>query len=52
MCRHLDRMVEVFGEEQGCRMFRKIAPWYAKRFGPASEFNRRVVLLSSRLQFD
>ncbi|HEY4953064.1 MAG TPA: tRNA dihydrouridine synthase DusB, partial [Verrucomicrobiae bacterium] len=32
MCRHLDLMVEVFGEELGCRMFRKIAPWYAKRF--------------------
>ena len=27
MCRHLDLMVEVFGEELGCRMFRKIAPW-------------------------
>lgn len=52
MCRHLDRMIEVFGEEQGCRMFRKIAPWYAKRFGPASEFNRRVVLLSSRAQLN
>src|SRR5204862_8106130 len=23
MCRHLDLMVEVFGEEHGCRMFRK-----------------------------
>jgi len=34
MCRHLDLMIEVFGEEPGCRMFRKIAPWHAKRFGP------------------
>src|SRR5229473_2922319 len=41
MCRHLELMVEVFGEELGCRMFRKAAPWYAKRFGPANEFNRR-----------
>src|SRR6187551_3418786 len=24
MCRHLDLMVEVFGEELGCRMFRKV----------------------------
>ena len=31
---HLDSMIEVFGEEPGCRMFRKVAPWYAKRFGP------------------
>ncbi len=51
MCRHLDLMIEVFGEEHGCRMFRKVAPWYAKRFGPVSEFNKRVVLLSSRAHF-
>jgi hypothetical protein len=51
MCRHLDLMIEVFGEEHGCRMFRKVAPWYAKRFGPCHEFNKRVVLLSSRAQF-
>jgi tRNA-dihydrouridine synthase B len=51
MCRHLDLMVEVFGDEHGCRMFRKVAPWYAKRFGPASVFNKRVVLVSSRAQF-
>lgn len=52
MGRHLERMVEVFGEEHGCRMFRKVAPWYAKRFGPANEFNKRVVRLSSRAEFD
>jgi len=51
MSRHLDLMIEVFGEELGCRMFRKIAPWHAKRFGPSSEFNKRVVLLSSQAQF-
>jgi tRNA-dihydrouridine synthase B len=51
MCRHLDLMVEVFGEVHGCRMFRKVAPWYAKRFGPANEFNKRVVLVSSRAEF-
>jgi hypothetical protein len=43
-------MVEVFGEEHGCRMFRKVAPWYAKRFGPASVFNRAVVTISSKAQ--
>jgi tRNA-dihydrouridine synthase B len=52
MCRHLDLMVEVFGEEHGCRMFRKVAPWYSRRFGPANEFNKRVVLMSSRAGFD
>jgi nifR3 family TIM-barrel protein len=51
MCRHLDLMIEVFGEAHGCRMFRKVAPWYAKRFGPANAFNKRVVLISSRAEF-
>ena len=51
MCRHLDLMIEVFGEPHGCRMFRKVAPWYAKRFGPANEFNKRVVLVSRRTEF-
>ena len=51
MCRHLDLMIEVFGETHGCRMFRKVAPWYSKRFGPVHEFNKRVVLLSSRAEF-
>jgi len=52
MSRHLALMVQTFGEEHGCRMFRKVAPWYAKRFGPANEFNKRVVTLSSRVEFD
>jgi tRNA-dihydrouridine synthase len=51
MCRHLDLMIEVFGEEPGCRMFRKIAPWHAKRFGPCREFNKRVVQVSTRAGF-
>ena len=52
MTRHLDLMIQVFGEEHGCRMFRKVAPWYAKRFGPANEFNRRIVRLSSKAEYD
>ena len=51
MCRHLDLMIEVFGEKQGCRMFRKIAPWHAKRFGPCHEFNKRVVKVSTKAEF-
>src|SRR6185295_13473352 len=51
MCRHLDLMVEVFGEELGCRMFRKVAPMYSRRFGPVAEFNKRVVLVSTKAQF-
>ncbi|HTR41025.1 MAG TPA: tRNA dihydrouridine synthase DusB [Pseudomonadales bacterium] len=51
LCRHLDLMVEVFGEEHGCRMFRKVAPWYAKRFGPCHEFNKHVVKISTFAEF-
>jgi tRNA-dihydrouridine synthase len=51
MCRHLDLMIEVFGEELGCRMFRKVAPWYAKRFGPCHEFNKQVVQVSTKAGF-
>lgn len=51
LSRHFDLMIEVFGEELGCRMFRKVAPQYARRFGPASEFNKRVVHVSNRAQF-
>lgn len=51
MCRHLDLMLEVFGETHGCRIFRKVAPWYSKRFGPANEFNKRVVQLTSKAEF-
>ncbi len=52
MCRHLDLMLEVFGEEHGCRMFRKVAPWYSKRFGPANEFNKQIVRLTSKAEFE
>jgi hypothetical protein len=52
MRRHLELMVEVFGEELGCRMFRKVAPWYAKRFGPCHEFNKKVVQVHTRKQFN
>ncbi len=51
MSRHFDLMIEVFGEELACRMFRKVAPWYSKRFGPANEFNKKVVLVSTRGEF-
>jgi tRNA-dihydrouridine synthase B len=52
MHRHLDLMIEVFGEELGCRMFRKVAPWYSKRFGPCHEFNKKVVQVRTRAEFN
>lgn len=48
MNRHLDLMIDVFGEELGCVMFRKVGPWYAKRFGPASFFNKSIVRIATR----
>src|SRR6202142_3418980 len=52
LCRHLNLMIEVFGEEHGCRMFRKVAPWYSKRFGPCHEFNKKVVKITTRTEFN
>ncbi|MGH7994112.1 MAG: tRNA dihydrouridine synthase, partial [Limisphaerales bacterium] len=51
MCRHLDLMIEVFGESLGCRMFRKVAPWYSRQFGPCHEFNKHAVQISTRAEF-
>jgi tRNA-dihydrouridine synthase B len=33
-------------------MFRKVAPWYSKRFGPSNLFNKRVVTISRRAEFE
>jgi nifR3 family TIM-barrel protein len=51
LARHFDLMIEVFGEELGCRMFRKVAAWYAKRLGPAVAFRRRMATLRSPADF-
>ena len=50
--RHLNLIIECFGEELGCKMFRKIGPWYAKQFGPNTFFNERITRLSSREEFE
>jgi len=52
MRRHLLLMTEIFGETQGCIMFRKIAPWHVRLLGPTHEFNTRVHHLASLAQFD
>jgi nifR3 family TIM-barrel protein len=49
---HFDRYCEFYGDEQGPRLFRRVAPWYAKRFGPAKVFKRRVTTISSRADFE
>ncbi len=49
---HLEALVEVFGEKRGCLMFRKIGPLCARRWGPVREFNRRIVTLTARTEFE
>ncbi|MDB6128523.1 MAG: tRNA dihydrouridine synthase DusB [Verrucomicrobia bacterium] len=50
--RHFDRYVSFYGEAHGSRLFRKVAPWYAKRFGPAKSFKRRIITITSRADFE
>jgi len=52
MSRHLDHMIAFFGEDRGCRLFRKIGPWYAKQFGPTRYFRQRIHDFRSRAGFD
>jgi nifR3 family TIM-barrel protein len=52
MTRHLERNIEFFGEERGCILFRKVMPWYARRFGPATSFKKEAVLIQSRVDYD
>src|SRR5476651_1096775 len=50
--RHFERYVEFYGEENGAKLFRKVAPWYAKRFGPAKPFKRSIIAINSRADFE
>lgn len=50
--RHFDRYVEFYGEDQGCRSFRKVAPWYARRFGPSKPFKQAIVKIRTRADFE
>jgi nifR3 family TIM-barrel protein len=50
--RHFERYVEFYGEDHGARLFRKVAPWYAKRFGPSKPFKQRIISIRSRADFE
>lgn len=50
--RHFERYVQFYGEAHGARLFRRVAPWYAKRFGPAKPFKQRITKISSAADFD
>lgn len=49
---HFERYCVFYGEERGARLFRKVAPWYAKRFGPAKPFKQRILTIESRADFE
>lgn len=49
---HLERMVEFYGETKGCIQFRKVGPWYAKRFGPSKLFKDNIVKLQNLAHYD
>jgi tRNA-dihydrouridine synthase B len=49
---HFDRYCEFYGEARGARLFRKVAPWYAKRFGPAKPFKQRILTIESKADFE
>ena len=50
--RHFERHCEFYGETQGAKLFRKVAPWYAKRFGPAKPFKQSMITIISRADFE
>lgn len=52
MRRHFERYCEFYGEGNGARLFRKVAPWYAKRFGPSKPFKQRIITITSRADFE
>ena len=52
MRRHFERYCEFYGEANGARLFRKVAPWYAKRFGPSKPFKQRIITITSRADFE
>ena len=49
---HFGRYCEFYGEARGARLFRKVAPWYAKRFGPSRPFKQRILTIESRADFE
>ena len=52
MRRHFERYCTFYGEEHGARLFRKVAPWYARRFGPSKPFKQAVITITSRADFE
>ncbi len=49
--KHFERYCTFYGENHGARLFRKVAPWYAKRFGPAKLFKQRIIAITGRADY-
>ena len=52
MRRHFERYCDFYGETRGPVLFRKVAPWYARRFGPAKPFKQGLLSMNSRTGFE
>ncbi len=50
--RHFERYLEFYGEEHGARLFRRVAPWYARRFGPSKPFKQAILGIRSAADFE
>jgi len=50
--RHFEGYCAFYGEARGAVLFRKVAPWYAKRFGPSKPFKQRILSIASRADFE
>jgi nifR3 family TIM-barrel protein len=50
--RHFERYCDFYGEARGARLFRKVAPWYARRFGPAKPFKQKILSIESKADFE
>jgi nifR3 family TIM-barrel protein len=50
--RHFERYIEFYGEEHGARLFRRVAPWYARRFGPSKPFKHAILGITSAADFE
>jgi hypothetical protein len=44
--------LEFYGEERGARLFRKVAPWYTRRFGPSKPFRQRIISITCAADFE
>ena len=52
MRRHAELLSDLYGEDKGCRDFRKHVAWYLKGFSVGSELRRELALVSSLSELD